>query len=669
MDTELESLATHPALVDVIIPVYKGVAETRRCLESVLAFPQDTAREIVVVDDCGPEPALSAWLRDLAEAGAITLLVNPVNTGFVNAVNRGMILHPDRDVVLLNSDTEVHGDWLDRLRRCAYSAPRVGTVTPFTNNGAICGYPRFNHTNALPAGWPLAALDCAFAEVNAGLSVELPTAVGFCMYIRRNCLNEVGYFDARVFQRGYGEENEFCLRATEVGFEHLLCAEVFVYHQGSVSFGEETKALCAEAEGKLLERYPNYLQVIGDYCNLDPARFLRRRVDLFRLAQSPRPRVLFITHNWGGGTEKHVRDLAELLEPDFEVMILRPTGPDGVSVEWARGGEEWSGYFSLPQAYSKLLDYLKLLAISRLHVHHIIGMNRQILGLLEDLALPYDFTLHDYYPICPQYTLSLADGRYCGEPDVEGCNACLAERPALWGLDIVTWRESFAKLLNGAERVIVASEDVRSRMRRYIPDARYVRLPHPEPALSISVLHGPPCDELKILVIGRLSPAKGLYRLEACAIDAQKRGLPLYFRVIGPADWPVRQEPELPLSFSGAYDDADLPLLIGRERPDAIFFPAQWPETYSYTLSYALATGLPIIAPRLGALSERLADYPKARLVAWDAPAAECNDVFVSLLERSGGLPTAAMAVQVQAVADLSMKDHQDSRVDASHDA
>ena len=134
-------------------------------------------------------------------------------------------------------------------------------------------------------------------------------------------------------------------------------------------------------------------------------------------------------------------------------------------------------------------------------------------------------------------------------------------------------------------------------------------------------------------MLGRLTPAKGLYRLEACAVDARARDLPLFFRVIGHADRDVRQEPEIPLSFTGSYDDAELPLLMGRERPDLIFFPAQWPETYSYTLSYALGTGLPIIAPRLGAFIERLADYPRAWLLDWDAPVADCNDLFVSLLE------------------------------------
>jgi len=142
---DIQSSADGAPVVDLIVPVYRGLAETRRCLNSVLAFPQQISHEIVVIDDCSPEPELTAWLHELAETGTITLLENPVNTGFVNAVNRGMVLHSDRDVVLLNSDTEVHGDWLDRLRSHAYSDPMIGhgdaifpTTPPFAAIRASC---------------------------------------------------------------------------------------------------------------------------------------------------------------------------------------------------------------------------------------------------------------------------------------------------------------------------------------------------------------------------------------------------------------------------------------------------------------------------------------------------------------------------------------------------
>lgn len=638
-------LATSPAgaavlarstVVDVIIPVYAGLEETRRCLDSVLAFPQQTAHEIVVVDDCSPEPAISAWLDDLADSGAITLLKNPINLGFVNTANRGMVLHPDRDIVLLNSDTEVHGDWLDRLHHHAASDPMVGSVTPFSNNATICSYPRFMQDNPLPEDWPLAALDALFAEINAERSVEMPTAVGFCMYITRRCLEQVGYFDATLFKRGYGEENDFSMRALDIGFRHLLAADVFVYHRGGVSFGEDGPELCEEAQNILKQRHPHYLALASDYCARDPARVLRRRVDSARLARSRRQRLLFVMHRGGGGTEKHVRELAALLEPDYEVFILRPTyNATTVALEWARRSEEFSTWFPLPHAYTDLLDLLRKLAITRVHFHHVLDLQQQLLRLPQDLGVPYDFTVHDYYPICPQYNLAKTDGRYCGEPDTEGCTACLAERQALWGLDILSWRTLFRNILVGADRVFVPSRDALSRVKAYIPQANLVLLPHMETIDSVSVSNKPFWgSDIKVVVLGQLSLAKGIKLLEACAIDAKVRKLPIFFKVIGFTEEKVRQYPEIPLSFYGRYEDYELASLIAHERPDLIFFPALWPETYSYTLSSAINSGLPIAAPRLGAFTERLLDYPLAWLMDWDTTAEYWNNLFASLKEN-----------------------------------
>ena len=210
--------------IDIVIPVYRGLEETRRCIESVLRADSGVAAEVVVIDDGSPDPLLVAWLR--TREPDITLLRNERNLGFVATVNRGMSLHPDRDVVLLNSDTEVANDWLSRLQRAAYSGPRVGTVTPFSNNATICSYPQLCHDNPLPRDMNTAQLDLMFRRVNAGVTVDVPTAIGFCMYIRRDCLDSCGLFDASVFGRGYGEENEFCMRSARKGWRHLLAAGV-----------------------------------------------------------------------------------------------------------------------------------------------------------------------------------------------------------------------------------------------------------------------------------------------------------------------------------------------------------------------------------------------------------------------------------------------------------
>lgn len=271
-------------MIDVIIPVYKGARETRRCLDSVLGSMQREAFEVVAVDDASPDPDIAALVRDLAAKGRITLVSNNTNAGFVHSVNRGMSLHPDRDVVLLNSDTEVANDWLDRLRQSAWSKPDIGTATPFSNNATICTYPFPGWTEGVPGTLGLAALDRLFANINAGRTLDLPTAVGYCMYIRRACLEQVGLFDAERFGRGYGEENDFCLRAARAGWRNVLAGNVYVFHEGAVSFAGERGARAEGALRALLDVHPDYLCLVRDFNRSDPVQALRQVVDAARIA-------------------------------------------------------------------------------------------------------------------------------------------------------------------------------------------------------------------------------------------------------------------------------------------------------------------------------------------------------------------------------------------------
>jgi GT2 family glycosyltransferase len=271
-------------VIDVIIPVYGGLEQTRRCIESVLSQRQALPHEVAVVDDATPEPEIAAYLDRLAGEGRITLHRNESNLGFVKSANRGIGLHGDRDVVLLNSDTEVANDWLDRLAAAARSAPNIATATPFSNNATICSYPFEGWSGGVPGTLGLAQVDRLFATANAGHTLELPTAIGFCMYIRRECLDELGMFDAERFGRGYGEENDFCMRALKAGWRHLLAADVFIYHEGSVSFSDERFELIKAATAALLAAHPDYTSRVHEFIKADPAAGVRAAVDNARVA-------------------------------------------------------------------------------------------------------------------------------------------------------------------------------------------------------------------------------------------------------------------------------------------------------------------------------------------------------------------------------------------------
>lgn len=273
-------------VVEIVVPVYKGFDATRTCLRSVLSATAETPFDVVVVDDCSPDPELSAWLDELAARGEIVLIRNERNLGFVASVNRGLAQQPQRDVVILNSDTEVCGSWLDRLVECARRQPQAGTVTPFSNNASICSYPVPCSENALPVGWTLSDLDAAFARANAGCVAELPTGVGFCMFIRRSCWEHVGGFDEARFGAGYGEENDFCMRARAAGWQNLVAADTFVYHKGSESFGDSRFERMQRAEETVQALHPDYGTVVSAFVREDPLDELRGRASAERARRS-----------------------------------------------------------------------------------------------------------------------------------------------------------------------------------------------------------------------------------------------------------------------------------------------------------------------------------------------------------------------------------------------
>ena len=273
--------------VRVIIPVYKNLAATRRCVESVYANPLPSNVAITLIVDGSPEPEVVEYCELQGVEKGCEVIVNQRNQGFVRTANQGFALDAAADVILLNSDTCVHGNWLERLHNCAYLDSQTGTATPFSNNGTICSYPLFPYENALPASWDLATLDTLFADTNSSQSHAIPTAVGFCMYIKRPCLEATGEFDAENFGQGYGEECDFSMRATALGWHHVLCADLFVYHEGGASFSTQSTERKHHADGVMARLHPTYDDLITDFIAEDPLRPLRNRVTRARVEQKP----------------------------------------------------------------------------------------------------------------------------------------------------------------------------------------------------------------------------------------------------------------------------------------------------------------------------------------------------------------------------------------------
>ncbi len=628
--------------VDVIVPVYKGLEETRACLESVWAATPRHPFRLLVINDASPEPELTEWLREAAQTHPMTLLENPDNLGFVGTVNRGMAYAENADVVLLNSDAEVTNDWLDRLIAAAYQSGErpVASVTPFSNNATICSYPRFCEDNELPEGYTLSELDALFAEANAGQSVDIPTGIGFCMYIRRDSLDDVGLFDEANFGKGYGEENDFCMRAIKAGWRHVHALDVFAWHKGSVSFGASQPERVQKALAVMDALHPEYQGLVHEFIRRDPARHARTAAEIEQLHHSDLPCVLLLNHQRGGGTEQHCRELATAL-PRINWLILRPQSDGHVTLSRDVAGGGLTLVYHLTQDWQALVAMLRYLGVSRLHWQHWLGMDDALFALPQALDVPQDATLHDFYAACPHISLVDEHGRYAGNADGE-CTQCLTdERQGRH--DIRAWREQNRALLEACQRVIAPSRDTARRLEAFFPGLEVIAAGHPgDTARNVPV--APPRvndnEPLRIAVLGALSLIKGADMLEAVAQQARTQGARVEFKLFGFA---YRTLAELPnLSVTGPYEADALPAMLEAWQPHAVWFPAQGPETYSYTLSTCLAQGLPVVASALGAFPERLAERPYSWLRPWDTSPADWTRFFIRL--RDGQIESQAPA-------------------------
>lgn len=613
--------------LDVIVPVYRGLQETQECIISAVKSLPAWA-ELIVVNDCSPEPELTAWLQQNSTHYGYQLFHNEHNLGFVATVNFAMALHPERDVLLLNSDVEVaNSDWLTRMRDAAYSHDRVASLTPFSNNATICSFPHFCQDNHLYQGLDVDQLDALFAALPLEQTlIEVPTGVGFCMYIRRDALQAVGYFDEQTFGKGYGEENDWCQRAHKQGWLNYHQLNVFAYHKGGVSFQEEGDPRKAKALELLTGLHPNYTQDVMRFVAQDPAKSARLMAKLSHILQSDRPVIIAVSHRLGGGVMHHVQQLALHCQQQAHFLRLSPAEqPNQVNLFLTADGQDTTDAFTfdVEQHWSLLLDLCRQLGVGRVHFHHTMGLAPKIWGLPSALGVDYDVTIHDYYFINGHPTLTDSEGRFVGDKGVEEVDkSCAESQPT--GFTGSEWRSGVLPLLSKAERIIFPCQDVLQRFSRlfghqqhwmskalvsYHEDNR----PYPEPKLlSRSACYQQ--SPLRVLVLGALSPEKGADLLEKVACQCHPKQVE--FHLLGYAYRPLRG-----VITHGAYLPEQVDEKIDQIQPDVVWFPAQVAETYSYTLSIALANALPVVCSALGAFIERVAGREQSILLPYDMTA------------------------------------------------
>jgi GT2 family glycosyltransferase/glycosyltransferase involved in cell wall biosynthesis len=628
--------------VDVVVPVYNARELTRRCLESVLRHGTGDFR-LVVVDDASTEPGLRDDLEALAADSRVFLLRNEENCGFVKTANRGMRLAQGRDILVLNSDTEVFAGFLDRLRDAATADDAGGIVTPFSNNATIFSVPSFGD-HPIPEGHTGESMAAMIAAISRRLRPEMPTAVGFCMYLRSDVVSRVGLFDEVSFGRGFGEENDLCERAIAAGFKVRLCDDVFVWHKGKASFGVEGRALEHRNTQVIRQMHPRYEPAVARFCRTNPIAPLHREIAFHipRLRNGARGAPLYLLHASpfdpsAGGTEHHVRDLVRTLAFP-RVVIGFPRGQELVAAEVLDGNIERSTELRFPLAAPSqrfcienaeiehvVRRWLDAFGIAWVHVHHLMFWPIVLGRVFAEAGVPYLVSAHDYYSVCPSFNLfdyATKNGCECPHGASTVGDGCLAAFFAEAQIEPVRdyaelrrlHRKAFVETLSGARAIVTPSRAARDILTAHLPvDADRIEvIGHAHENLP-RALKPAPGPLLRIGLVGQIAyPLKGSEQY--LEVMRRTRDLPIEWHVFGSVDRFGYAEKLQQLGLGdrlrlhGAYERDAIVRLLCEAGIDLCLFLSVVDETFSFTLSESFLAGVPALVLDRGALGERVRD-------------------------------------------------------------
>jgi GT2 family glycosyltransferase len=610
---------------DVIIPIYNAYDCLKLCIDSVIENTNLNENRIILIDDESTDERVLPLLEKYNKINkSIILLTNEKNLGFVKTVNRGMKYSKKNDVLLLNSDTEVTPKWLEKIKKCAYSEKMCATVTPLSNNATLASVPNGLCKNDLPSNMSLSDYSNLIECSSDNKTVSIPTAHGFCMYIRRDALNIVGYFDEKSFGTGYGEENDFSYRCMDYGFKNLLCTNTIIYHKESQSFSNKREEVISSHSNILLERYPRYVNLLGIWLKNFPIKNYCLNIE-YEILLHNKINILILIHDWSninenvGGTTLHVKDLIMALRDKYNFHVLYPSGNCYKLTSYFEDGKEETMDFVRPYEFSKISfynnEYEELiekiivgLRINVLHIHHMINHYFNIIDVAKKHNVYSIISLHDFYCICPSINLLYNQKDYCLNLEKKDCQQCLySYSKSIYNNIIPNWHIQWDLFLNQFDKIICPSYSSKAIITQIYPKLKIQVIEHGTDLKKSKYYPTIKNDDFNIAFIGAVAPHKG-EKLISDLISHNKNNK-FHYHLFGTTDNKLLIKNKKNYTYHGKYSRTDLPKLLENSNINLVCLLSICPETYSYTLSETCASGIPSLAFNIGAIGERIEKY------------------------------------------------------------
>jgi len=237
--------------LSILIVSYNTRELTRRCLQSILDSRPAARHEILVVDNASADGSAEMVEREYPSA---RLLRSDVNLGFAAGNNLARRHARGERFLLLNPDTRVLGDAIDRLLDFSRAHPEAGitggrtlhddgSLNPWSCRGRPTPWGLFCQATGLTAAFRMHPLfdPASLGPWQRDSVREVDVVVGCFLMITRELWDTLGGFDETFFM--YGEETDLCLRARALGFRPMVTPEAAVVHHGGASEPTEASKL------------------------------------------------------------------------------------------------------------------------------------------------------------------------------------------------------------------------------------------------------------------------------------------------------------------------------------------------------------------------------------------------------------------------------------------
>ena len=612
-----ESTQTHT--YDVIVPVYNGLDALKKCVVTLLKFT-DSKHSITFYNDASPDGNIQIYLDELSnQHNQIHVIHNPTNLGYLLNVNNAM-QSSKKDIILLNSDTQVTENWLDELDIIANN-DEVGVVCPLSDNATILSleykyHDKINKLKKLSGQW-----------------YPIPTAVGSCMLIKRSIIDEFGGFD-EYYHPGYGEECDYSMKLRLAGYNIACAPASFVYHSGSESFGKNSETLKQQHQHLLDLRWPNYSKEIQEFMENNPLR----TVEDFLYNCDKTNTVLHAVHGLAnlGGVELFTKELLHSL-PNFSHTVMAPCshqidGQTASTINLSETIRLINYEFNNKKNFNKIanrnadlyqqeldIQFVRQLFYGNhelVHFHSFVGIGSLIWPLIcQKLDIPYIVSLHDHYSICTNFSLLTNNySQYCNKiissENDNDCLNCLKQMTSYSQYSSKDYLKSRNKIwyqiLMHAKKLIVPNEYLDNVLTLKYGEKIKNKTLQIEPYFypnkpNDAVLNNK--DVLNIAFLGTFSFEKGAQLF----IEAFKKIGPskINWHIIGKVH-PMYRNQLKPLNIKsiGAYNRNNLTKILSPI--DLVVLPSMHPETYGITLTEAWLNHVPVICSDIGAYKQRI---------------------------------------------------------------